>query len=208
MLKKEQEYKILLHELKNYLTISHGYLEILEREYTSNYISIIKKELNNCLKLIYDYNNTLRIEEIDLSRLLKDVQDILFDYYLHSNCKIKLEVEPELYIEGDYNRLKQVLINILKNSLEAHAKEISIIIKQRKNDYQIVIIDDGEGFSEYNLKRIGKELFTTKEKGTGIGLTYCIETIEQHKGKIKIQSKINIGTKVIITLPKKVRRLS
>ncbi len=203
---EELEAKKLIHELKNALTICHGYIEIMEKDPSSNYISIIKKEIKRSLQMIY--NNSLNLEEIEIDLLLKDVHDTVNHYYSHNNCKINLEIEEDLYLEGDYDKLKQVFLNIIKNSYEANANRIVIKEKTEQNNYQIIIEDNGEGIDKQTLQKIGKESFTTKEHGTGIGLAYCKEVILKHGGHLDFQSKKGIGMKTIITIPKKVRRLS
>lgn len=194
-----EEVRKFTHELKNSLMICQGYLEILEREVSSNYISIIRKEINRSLQMIYNYsNNNLKIERIDLSILLHDVVDTVYLYYLDNKCKITLKVKEELYIEGDYNKLKQVFLNILKNSYEAKATEIKIKVNNKEDNYQIIIEDNGEGIDKDNVKKIGKDSFTTKDNGTGIGLAYCKDIIKKHNGTLQIKSIKDKGTKVII----------
>ncbi len=202
---EEKEAKKLIHELKNALTICQGYIEIMEKDPSSNYISIIKKEIKRSLQMIY--NNSPNLEKIQLGHLLKDVLDIVNHYYLYNNCKIILEIEEKLYIEGDYNQLKQVFLNIVKNSYEANANIILIKETTDTNNNQIIIEDNGEGIDKQTLKKLGQESFTTKEHGTGTGLSFCKEVILKHGGQLDFQSKKGIGTKAIITIPKKVQRL-
>lgn len=196
------DYKVMIHELKNALTICQGYIEIIERDYTSNYIKIIKKEINRSLNIIYN-DNSLKREEIDLELLLIDIKETLEHYYLHNNCQIVLNLE-ELCIEGDYDKLKQLFINLLKNSMEANASLIELTLKNRQNNIQIIIEDNGIGMDR---NQINAKL-STKEHGTGIGLAFCKEVIKQHDGNIKISSSKGKGTKILLTIPKKVRRLS
>ena len=194
-----EEVRKFTHELKNSLMICQGYLEILEREVSSNYISIIRKEINRSLQMIYNYsNNNLKIERIDLSILLHDVVDTVYLYYLDNKCKITLKVKEELYIEGDYNKLKQVFLNILKNLYEAKATEIIIKVNNKDDNYQIIIEDNGEGIDKDNVKKIGKDSFTTKDNGTGIGLAYCKDIINKLNGSLQIKSIKDKGTKIII----------
>ena len=200
---KEEEYRKFTHELKNSLTIVQGYLEILEKEVSSKYLTIARKEINRSLKMIYnDSYDVLKIERIDLGVLLQDVRDTVYQYYLQNHCKLTLDVETKIYIKGDYQKLKQVFLNIVKNSFEAKATQIVIKVTSIDNDYHIIIEDNGEGIDEDNIKRIGKESFTTKSNGTGIGLAYCIDMIKKHNGTLQIISVKNKGTKVIIKTKK------
>ena len=121
--------------------------------------------------------------------------------------KIKLKVnliDDEVYIKGDYNRLSQVLINIVKNSIEAINKENGVIkIKNYINKKYIIIVieDNGYGISKKNLKKIKEPFYTTKNRGTGLGVSLSDEIIKAHGGTLTYVSKENIGTKVIIKLP-------
>ncbi|HDR8055035.1 TPA: GHKL domain-containing protein, partial [Bacillus cereus] len=101
--------------------------------------------------------------------------------------------------------LKQVFINILQNSIEAmpNGGEISIHIKEINDDGVIIhVIDEGIGIPEERIKRLGEPFYSTKEKGTGIGLMLSYKIIESHQGTISIMSEVGVGTTVTIYLPK------
>ena len=103
------------------------------------------------------------------------------------------------------NRLKQVFINILKNSYESRSQKdliVNIKIKEEENTYKIYVQDNGKGMSQETLNNICKDFFTTKEYGTGIGIPYVKQIVELHGGTIEYKSKENKGTTVIIRLPK------
>ena len=121
--------------------------------------------------------------------------------------KAKIEIpDDEIYVEGDYNRLKQVFINLFKNSLESKRKEdlvVNVKIKEDNNDCIISMKDNGKGMSKEILEKIYNDFFTTKETGTGIGIPYIKEIIELHHGTLTYKSRENKGTTVLITLPKK-----
>ena len=101
--------------------------------------------------------------------------------------------------------MKQVLINLIKNAIEAKQEakplKITVIIRKIKDEIQIKIEDTGMGISKENLEKITKIFYTTKEHGTGIGVALSKEIVEQHHGTIHYQSKLNKGTKVNILLP-------
>ena len=115
--------------------------------------------------------------------------------------------ENEFYILADYNRLEQVLINLIKNSMEAIPKDrngiISVYMKKGINNIKIYIKDNGDGISKENLEKLKSPFFTTKTRGTGLGVYLCNEIMEAHGGNIRYFSKENKGTKVVITLPYK-----
>lgn len=201
----------LTHELKNPLSVCNGYLEMIknsDEESKEKYLQIIKSEIKRSLNILSNYSNKkLNIEKIDLIELCKDIKDLFDLYFLKHNTKLSILNSEKIYIEGDYNKLKQVLINIIKNSYEAkkYNNKLLITIKtiSLKNKVKIIIRDNGCGMNDNELQRIYDNYYTTKENGNGIGIPYIKEIINLHNGIVKYYSKKNIGTKVIIELPKK-----
>ena len=209
----EVEFHKFTHELINPLTICNGYLEILSKKINpkeEKYLQIIQKEIDRSLNIINDYKQNkfinLILEEFDLTYLLEEVQKTLNSLFQEHHSKIFFEEEQEYYIIGDYDKLKQVFINLLKNAYEAKSKDnLLVVIKMISYPtyYQIWIIDNGIGMDNEELRSIKKEYYTTKEYGTGLGTSYCDEIIRKHGGNLFYQSRKEIGTRVIITLPKK-----
>ena len=173
------------------------------------YLNIIKEEINRSLTIINDFSTLGKIkkldkEELDLSLLFEDVRDIFTPLYEEKNGKITIPTIDELYINGDYNRLKQVFVNIIKNSLESQNKNtinVDIKIKKVKDNYKITISDNGQGMTKSELAHIEDMFYTTKENGSGIGIPYIKEIISLHKGQINYKSQKNVGTTVTINLP-------
>lgn len=215
-LEKEQKIKAsifkLNHELKNPLAVCNGYLEMIPDATPTKkeaYLNIIKEEINRSLTIINDFSTLGKIkkldkEELDLSLLFEDVRDIFTPLYEEKNGKITIPTIDELYINGDYNRLKQVFVNIIKNSLESQNKNtinVDIKIKKVKDNYKITISDNGQGMTKSELAHIEDMFYTTKENGSGIGIPYIKEIISLHKGQINYKSQKNVGTTVTINLP-------
>ena len=210
-LTKENNYSLLAHEIKNPLAVCNGYLSILnDKDYQtrSNYINIIKEEINRSLLILSEFskNNTLlNMEVIDLNCLFKDIKNTLNDLFLENNAEIILLDGDELLIKADYEKLKQVFINILKNALEAKSNnKLLVVIKtlEGKDYYIISIVDNGIGMTKEDLNNITKKYYTTKVFGTGLGIPYIKDIIEKHHGIIEYQSRKDIGTKIKIILPK------
>lgn len=215
-LNKEQEIKAsifkLAHELKNPLAVCTGYLEMMPEIFNSKiikYHNIISDELKRSLTILNDFSSLGKIkkldkEELDLSMLFEDVQDILNPLYQENNGNISIPEDDEFYISGDYNRLKQVIINILKNSLEAKNKstiKAAIKIKKIKDNYRITITDNGKGMSKEELGHIYDMFYTTKTNGSGIGIPFIKEIINLHGGEVNYKSQKGKGTTITITLP-------
>ena len=136
---------------------------------------------------------------MDINMLIEDVVDKL--KLSSKNIKINTKlVDDEIYINGDYNRLNQMFINILKNSIEAIDKKGFINIKTyKRNRYYIITIEDnGIGMNKEVLSKMKEPFYTTKECGTGLGMSLIYEIANSHNIKINYSSKEKIGTKVTL----------
>ena len=205
----------LTHELKNPITVCKGYLEIIERkglDKVEEYLPIISSEINRSLAVINDFSTlgkltSLNKEEIDLELLLNEIIGTLSPLFKKVSSTITLNISEEIIIVADYNRLKQVLINILKNALEAKKENLPlnviINVKKYKNITKIDITDNGIGMDKETLENMNKIFYTTKSNGTGLGVVLSTEIVEMHKGTIKYLSTKDVGTTVSISLPLK-----
>ena len=207
---KDSLFKIT-HEIKNPIAVCKGYLDMLDidnKDKVKRYIPIIKEEIERCLCITTDFMefSKIKIEKdiIDINLLLDEINDS-FDILIKSN-KIKLDYkrnDEELYVNGDFNRLKQVLLNIIKNSIEAieGIGKITIISINKNNYIYIEIKENGIGMDKDDLEKIDELFYTTKKNGTGVGVALCKEIINAHEGTIEYDSKLNKGTNVLIKLP-------
>ena len=209
---QESLFKIT-HEIKNPIAVCKGYLDMYDVnniEHSKKYVPIIKSEINRTLFLLQDFLSLRKIklekEELDLSILFDEVIE---EMSLYKNQKVKYvkQYDDEIYIEGDYNRLKQVILNILKNSNEAILDEGVIIIQVLEKDSIIVKIkDNGIGMTKEVLEKIKEPFYTTKRNGTGLGVPLTVEILEAHGFKIDYDSTLNEGTTVIIEIPKQEKK--
>ena len=211
--KEKQLYESLFkitHEIKNPLAVCKGYLEMFDinnAAKANRYVGIINQEIDRTLLLLKDFSDVskLNIEKniMEVNMLLEDVCDeskMIFK----SNMKFKYNIsDDEVYINGDYNRLKQVLINVIKNAKEAIGENgiVSLKTKTFKNKYIITIKDNGIGIDKETAKKIGTAFYTTKKNGTGLGVCFSKEIIEKHGGTMEYISKEKKGTTVKIILP-------
>lgn len=114
--------------------------------------------------------------------------------------------QGQCWIDCEPNKLKQLFINIIKNAVEASSENgnVSISVEEVENNYiQVFVQDQGQGIPELFRNRLGEPFYSSKEKGTGLGLTVSHKIVEQHQGEIKFTSQQNKGTSVEILLPKK-----
>ena len=217
-LKKEEQIRTSLfkitHEIKNPIAVCKGYLDMFDinnKDHARKYIPIIRSEINRTLILLQDFLdcNHLKINKdiLDINMLLNEVEEECRP--LINNKKINfisnIDYDDELYLEGDYERLKQVLVNVIKNSIEAiKVKDDSYIELNSdiiNNKVHIMIEDNGEGIKKEELKKIKEPFYTTKKDGTGLGVTLSYEIIKAHNGSITYTSVYHKWTKVEIILP-------
>jgi len=203
----------ITHEIKNPIAVCKGYLDMFDKNnprHINDFIPIVKQEINRTLTIMNDFMEfskiKLNLEIMDIEMLLEEVLKTLDNLLNEKNIKLKYEeADDEIFINGDYDRLKQVFINIIKNSIEALDSVSTGIIDvkyyvQNKNII-IEITDNGIGMSEEVKNKIFEAFYTTKRCGTGLGVPLSKEIIEGHKGIFEYFSKENDGTKVKITLP-------
>ncbi|MEH7382338.1 PAS domain S-box protein [Bacillus sp. JJ1533] len=202
----------IAHEIRNPLTAIKGFLQLFNDEFheKQNYFDIIFSELNRIELILSELLLLAKPSEIkfknkDIRTILRDVVTLLETQAILQNIQINIEYENEdSIITCDENQIKQVFINLIKNSIDAMENGGTIIIRTMVSDDFIYIffIDDGCGIPESILNRIGEPFYTTKEKGTGLGLMVSYNIIENHNGEIKVDSKENEGTTFEIKLPR------
>ena len=184
-------------------------LDTYNTKQVNKYIPIIKQEIDRTLTLMNDYLNLTKLSinknVIDISLLLDDVCNCIDALLTGKNIHFMFDiVDDEVFIDGDYDRLKQVFINLIKNSVEAIEKDKIGLIKLQmtvKKKAIIILEDNGCGMTKETIEKVGDAFYTTKEKGTGLGVKLSTEIIEQHNGSIQYKSKEKEGTTVIIKLP-------
>jgi two-component system sporulation sensor kinase A len=200
----------IAHEVRNPLTAIKGFLQLLESQSENHsYFEIINSEITRIELilselLILGKPKDSNYAKENLKMIIEDVTLLIGTQAIMNNVEIKLTNEwDEFTINCDKNQIKQVLINFLKNSIEAmkNGSEIMIeVIKHGNNHVKILIKDNGPGIPPHILKRIGEPFFTTKENGTGLGMMISKQIIENHKGTLNFWSD-NQGTIVEVILP-------
>ena len=202
----------ITHEIKNHIAVIKAYLDMLntkDRKQVEKYIPIIKSEIDRLLNLLQDFllvnKANITFDLMDINMLIEDIISREIPLMEANNIKFKSDlIDDEIYINGDYNRLSQVLINIIKNSIEAMENRKGVItIKDviKDNNINIIVIDEGIGISKKIMAKIKEPFYTTKNRGTGLGVSLSDEIIKAHNGTLSYDSKEGVGTKVTIKLP-------
>ena len=203
----------IAHEIRNPLTSIKGFLTLLgdidDKNKRKHYIQIMDDELDriNLVAgelLLLSKPHDFEFKQHNLIQIIEEVKILIQTSAIMKSVDIILHKDTnEINMICIKNQLKQVFLNILKNSIEAmpNGGKIIINIKQQEDQAFIQIIDEGVGISQERLKKLGEPFYTTKEKGTGLGLMVCYRIIEKHNGSINYESKLDEGTTVNITLP-------
>lgn len=203
----------ITHEIKNPIAVCKGYLDMIDlnnKDKINKYIPIVKSEINRTLSLMDDYldYSKIKIEKdiIDIIMLLEELVRSIEGLLKDNDISMTLDIiDDEVYMMADYNRLKQVFINIIKNSMEAKMEDQKLVISIKTelldNKIRIIISDNGIGMTSEELEHLGEAFYTTKSHGTGIGVNLSRDIIERHKGTLKYSSLKYSGTDVIIELP-------
>jgi signal transduction histidine kinase len=204
---------ILAHEIRNPLNSIKINADILSgiqnlKDTNRRRIQIIQKEVNRLDTLVKDVlqfskqGNVLK-SEFDIRNLTEQIKNQLKPEAEHRNASFINNVENYM-IFADKEKLKQVLLNLLLNSLEALPESngtIQIYSEKKKRKFKLYIRDNGFGIG--NSEKIFEPFYTTKSNGTGLGLSVSLNIIEQHNGTIELKSTKQGETIFCISLPLK-----
>ena len=212
---KEKNIKLNLfkitHEIKNPLTVVNGYLsmfDVTDIEKSKRYISILKNEVNRTLNLLSDFMEFTKIKvvkkECNFNDLISDVKEVLIPFFFKKNVSYSFCVQNNIIVNMDYNRIKQVIINVIKNAVEACRESNGMVTTTAftEEDYLILVVkDNGIGMDKFVLDNILVPFYTTKDNGTGLGVSLSKEILESHGGTINYDSVKEKYTTCKITIP-------
>jgi two-component system NtrC family sensor kinase len=203
------------HEINNPLGVILGYASYIEGKLSPDdpnyrFIHDIKRESKRCKKIVQDLLSYARtpkptLEDTDINALLGQIVDFAANHTDMHHVRVAKDFAPDLppiMVDGD--QMRQVAINLILNAGSAMAKGGELTVSTSREDGDTIAIrfkDDGAGIPPENLERIFEPFFTTKVKGTGLGLAITKQIIEQHMGKIGIESTVGTGTTVTVLLP-------
>ena len=204
---------VMAHEINNPLTAMKGFMQLLkltENENNQGYINIVSSEIERIESITNEFMavakpQMVKIQLNDISVLIDQVLMLLQPQAMMNNIKIRIELKPGIpLISCEGNQLKQVFVNILKNAIESMPTGGEILIQVNildNNQVSIRFIDQGCGIPKERIPYLGEPFYSIKEEGIGLGLMICYKIIETHRGKVVIESEVNKGTIVEVTLP-------
>ena len=210
------------HELRTPLNAIIGFSDLLQNkrigelnEKQTGYVKDIQASSINLLGMINEILDISKLENsstqlvkqtFDISMVINEVTTLLYPLFEKKNIKLIKNIE-EFEINADYQKIKQVLFNLLSNALKFTKNKIKIIVQKIDSKVVIKVIDNGIGIEKKNQKKIFNKFtqindYSTKnESSTGLGLTISKEFVKLHNGKIEVESELNKGATFIITLP-------
>ncbi|MDO3624928.1 PAS domain-containing sensor histidine kinase [Mucilaginibacter sp. BT774] len=159
-----------------------------------NIVSHIQEILNIQRQSVRNHNGTHERKPVNLGGIIDDCRSMLFASFDKKGVKFNVNIKPGNYvIKGDHTKLMQVMLNVIKNSLEAidmerDTKWISVAMESTGEYILLKIADNGQGFDEKTSEHFFERGFTTKKKGTGLGLYNCRSIVESHEGTFNISS--------------------
>jgi PAS domain S-box-containing protein len=204
------------HEIRNPLGTIEGFARLLrsdlDRERRPDHARLAGKIIEGTQNLNYVITNLLTYarpmsvqwESFDSATLLNSVSDILSGIADQNGVRLDMTPPaPPVTIHGDIRHLRQVLVNLGRNAVEACRRggRVGIHVESRRREVLLVVADDGCGISADDLPKVFDPFFTRKEGGTGLGLSLCHKIVAAHGGEISISSVEGQGTTVRVILP-------
>lgn len=199
------------HEVRNPMTTIRGFLQMLQckKEFLPHkqYFELMIGELDRANAIITDYLSLAKDKPTEithqcLNKLIENILPLLIAdaYSQGKKCLFEPGEIDETYI--DQNEITQLILNLARNGLEAMSQDGTLTIKTFTDNQKVVLSvkDEGTGISQDHLAKLGTPFFTTKENGTGLGLTMCYRIAHKHNAQIKIESQSD-GTTFLVYFP-------
>lgn len=201
------------HEIRNPLTALKGFTQLLHKSAGGNqrYYEMMLTELERINYIVGEFMVLSRPGQLSqlvpysMGRMLEDIVPIMESQAILTNVTIQINEQPNVpNVLCDVNQIKQVLVNLMKNAIEAMPTGGALRIRIQENetkDVRIEIADEGVGIPQHVIERLGEPFYTTKQSGTGLGLTVCFKIIQAHGGVLSLRSEPGKGTVAEIRLP-------
>lgn len=209
----------IAHEIRNPLASMSGSIQMLRDTIAldpmgERLMNIVLRETDRLNALITDFlqfarPNPPQIESIDLRALLEELIQV-FGYLRHPTegdaprgSEVQLDAPTELRLDADPRQLKQVFWNLLNNATQALGDhgEVRLVARRRGDRVTVAVIDTGAGIPSEALDRIFDPFYSTKEQGTGLGLAQVLRIVEEHGGRIDVQSVVGAGSTFTVEFP-------
>ncbi|WP_026564489.1 ATP-binding protein [Bacillus sp. UNC41MFS5] len=200
------------HEIRNPLSSLRGFTQLQQERYpnTNDFYPIMIQEIDRINTIVHDLMylgkpRVIKFEKASIEEVVAYTLSITQQQAERQGVTVEtIMAGPLPPVDCDEKQLKQVFINLIKNAIESMPEGGRIEIRVQVVEKQKMVVsiqDEGDGITEENILNLGEPFFTTKTDGTGLGLMVTNQIIKDHKGELKIESRINKGTRVIVSLP-------
>jgi two-component system, NtrC family, sensor histidine kinase HydH len=201
------------HELKNPLAAVKGLVQLMARgprdERDRERIGVVGAEIARMEDILREYLSysrplqDLRPVEVELGELAQEVIETLSGR--SEAAGVTMRARGDATVNADPRRLKEALVNLVQNAIEACAPGAAVDLDVRELDdrVEIVIADGGAGIAPETLARIGTPFFTTRANGTGLGVVLARSAVVHHGGNLSFDSTLGRGTRVTVRLPRR-----
>ncbi|RFU65081.1 ATP-binding protein [Peribacillus glennii] len=200
------------HEIRNPMTSVRGFIQLLTGSHNlssaeKDYLTISLEELDRANKIISDYLSLGKNQIIEKDGILDMGQEAsksvnsLSSYATYHNVDVSIDIRGQAVISGNTGRVQQMFVNLIKNAIEAADEKVNISIYPNRDKVNIFISNDGEGMVLEQIEKLGLPFYSTKEKGTGLGLMVTLQIIREMGGKWKVVSDKTTGTVFQLTFP-------
>ncbi|MEH7504041.1 ATP-binding protein [Neobacillus drentensis] len=201
------------HEIRNPLTGIKGLVKLLSEEYhdkkAQSYFEVIQTEIDRINVIVSELlvlgkPTAHTLKTYNANTIVAEIEPIIRSEANFMNVELTVDYHTEeLPVSCVKDQLKQVVLNLTKNSLQAmpYGGKLSIVLDKQSENCLITVADNGVGMQKDQINKAFNPFFTLKKDGSGLGLTVCKRIIDSYGGKIFIKSIPNEGTQVVITLP-------
>jgi two-component system, sporulation sensor kinase E len=205
------------HEIRNPLTTIRGFLQMLKSKEDSSdkgYYDLMIEELDRANTIISDYlgmakDKPLELRSCHLHEIIASLYPMILADARYSDKQVKLDLEDAPLVYVDEKEIRQLMLNLTRNGIEAMSPGGTLTIGTRsENDNALLFIrDEGPGFDQLLLNNLGTPFLTTKENGTGLGLAVCYRIAARHNANIKLDTGPQ-GTTFWVTFPRSVESIT
>jgi signal transduction histidine kinase len=203
----------LAHELRNPLSAAYGLLQLMGKkrnpDQTRSYVNLAIREIERVTRLLNEFlllgkPATISAEPLDLVTFIEELFPLLEGEALDTDIQVLIDTEKVAPVRADAGQLTQVILNLVRNAVQALEEKqgiVKISLNQKNDQVEIRIEDNGPGFVPEVIDQLFTPFFTTKERGTGLGLAVVKAIIHNHDGDVEASNSPQGGAVFTVTLP-------
>lgn len=212
------------HELRTPLTTLSGFIETMQgaaskdEKARTQFLALMKAQADRMSRLIEDLLSLSRIEldehivpnqQVNLASVINQVQNLLQTQIREQGSTLDIQMPATLMVRGDANQLSQVLHNLIENALKysGQGKRIAVIGATSGKTVSVTVKDNGPGIASHHIPRLTERFYRANVQdsrtrgGTGLGLAISKHIINRHRGELKIESQVGVGSEFSVHLP-------